>query len=198
MEEEKIETTQEQENNKTKKFDYKKYLPYAGIALAVVVVIIILLAVLRGGPKNAVEKFISGMNNQNSKKIVKSIDIIGTAIWNYYGDEDDFEEEDYKQFIKAYDKYLSENKVKLDDKINDLIEDLNESFDEFKENYKTYKVKIEKFKSVEEIGKDLYVVKAKISKLAEPKDEKKIDEIDESKVKTIIVYKNKVISGMGI
>lgn len=184
----------------TKKFDlkskdYKKYLPYAGIALAVIVVIIILVALLGGGPKKAVKGFISGMNKQNASKVIKSMDFAGMSIWYAY-DEDDFSKEDYKDFIEDYEAV---DKDELKEEMEDLEEEMEDSFDELFKDYKTYKFKIEKFKSVEKLGKDLYVVKAKISLKAKPKD-KDDDEIDESKVATFVVYKNKLISAdmMGI
>ena len=53
-------------------------------------------------------------------------------------------------------------------------------------------MKIEEFKSVDEIAEDLYVVKAKISIKAKP-DDKDVDEIDSAGIMNFIVYKNKII-----
>ena len=204
MEEEKVEVTQEQTqvNNETKKFDlknfdYKKYLPYAGIALAVIVVLIILVSVLGGGPKKAVKKYISGMNSQNAKKVVKSIDYVGTAAWGWSYDEDDFSKEDYEDFVEEYEEYAEEYKDKVEDELDDMMDSMKDSFDDIDDEYKSYKIKVEDFKKVEKLGKDLYAVKAKISVKAKPED-KEDDEIDESEVMTFVVYKNKIISGMGV
>lgn len=203
MEEEKVEVTQEQPQVNAKKFDlknfdYKKYLPYAGIALAVIIVIIVLVAVFGGGPKKAVKNFISGMNSRNAKKVVKSMDYIGTAAWGWSYDEDDFSKSDYNDFIEDYKDYEDEYEDELDDKIDDMIDDMKDEFDDIKDEYKSYKMKVEKIKEVKKLGKNLYAVDAKISLEAKPKDKDETDEIDESKVVTFIVYKNKIISGMGI
>ena len=114
-EENKIEP-QVEVNNESKKFDlktfdYKKYLPWAGIAVAVVAVIIILVVVLGGGPKKAVKGFISGMNNKNASKILESIDPAGTSAWYY--DEDDFSKDDYEEFIEDYLLVIKELRLTL-------------------------------------------------------------------------------------
>lgn len=200
MEEENKVEPQVEVQNETKKFDlksfdYKKYLPWAGIALAVVVVIIILVAVLGGGPKKAVKAFVSGMNSKNASKIVKNIDFAGMSAWGYSYDEDDFSKDDYKEFIADY-KDVDKDEIKEETKyMKDSMED---SFDEMDDEYKSFKIKIEKFKDVKELGKDLYAVDAKISMVAKPKDKDETDEIDETETVTFIVYKNKLISFGGI
>ncbi len=196
MEEEKVEVKNESKKFNLKgfdfkNFDYKKYLPFAGIALAVIVVIIILVVLLGGGPKKAVKKFVSGMNKRNVSKIVKNIDFAGMSAWEFNYDEDDFSDDDYDNFIEDY-KDIDKDEIKEESKyIEDMMED---SFDDMKDDYKSYKIKIEKFKDVEKLGKDLYAVDAKISVLAKPKDKDETDEIDESETATFIVYKNKLIS----
>lgn len=200
MEEEKNVEPQVEVVNESKKFDfksinYKKYLPWAGIALAIIVVIIILVAALGGGPKKAVKNFISGMNSRNASKIVKNIDVAGMSAWGYYYDEDDFSKDDYKEFIADY-KDVDKDDIK--DATKDLKDTMEESFDDMKDEYKSFKIKIEKFKDVEELGKDLYAVDAKVSMIAKPKDKDETDEIDETATVTFVVYKNKVISFGGI
>lgn len=202
MEEEKNVEPQVEVVNESKKFDfksinYKKYLPWAGIALAVIVVIIILAAALGGGPKKAVKNFISGMNSRNASKIVKNIDVAGMSAWGYYYDEDDFSKDDYKEFIADY-KDVDKDDIK--DATKDLKDTMEESFDDMDDEYKSFKIKIEKFKDVEELGKDLYAVDAKVSMIAKPKDKDETDEIDETATVTFVVYKNKVISfgGLGL
>lgn len=198
MEEGKVEVTQEQPQVNAKKFDFKKYLPYAGIALAVIILVIVLVAVLGGGPKKAVKNFVNGMNSKNAKKVVKSVDYIGMAAWGWQYDEDDFDEEDYDNFIEDYEEYLEEYEDELEDEIDDMIDSFEDDFDDMEDEYKSYKMKIEKFKDVEKLGKDLYAVDAKISIEAKPKDKEETDEIDESEVVTFIVYKNKLVSFGGI
>lgn len=200
MEEEKNVEPQVEVVNESKKFDfksinYKKYLPWAGIALAIIVVIIILVAALGGGPKKAVKNFISGMNSRNASKIVKNIDVAGMSAWGYYYDEDDFSKDDYKEFIADY-KDVDKDDIK--DATKDLKDTMEESFDDMKDEYKSFKIKIEKFKDVEELGKDLYAVDAKVSMIAKPKDKDETDEIDETATVTFVVYKNKLISFGGI
>ncbi len=200
MEEEKNVEPQVEVSNESKKFDfksidYKKYLPWAGIALGVIVVIIILVALLGGGPKKAVKGFISGMNKQNASKILKNIDFAGMSAWGYSYDEDDFSKDDYDNFIEDY-KEIDKDEIKEEKEY--IEENMEDSFDDMKDEYKSYKIKIEKFKDVEKLGKDLYAVDAKISVEAKPKDKDETDEIDESDTVTFIVYKNKLISFGGI
>lgn len=200
MEEEKNVEPQVEVVNESKKFDfksinYKKYLPWAGIALAIIVVIIILVAALGGGPKKAVKNFISGMNSRNASKIVKNIDFAGMSAWGYYYDEDDFSKDDYKEFIADYKDVDKDDIKEAKEYIEEAMED---SFDDMKDEYKSFKIKIEKFKDVEELGKDLYAVDAKVSMTAKPKDKDETDEIDETATVTFVVYKNKLISFGGI
>lgn len=190
-----VEVQNETKKNDLKSFDYKKYLPWAGIALAVIVVIIILALVLGGGPKKAVKGFVSGFNSKNASKVLKNIDFAGMTAWGYYYDEDDFSTEDYDSFIEDY-KDIDKDEIK--DETKYMKNSMEDSFDDIDDEYKSYKIKIEKFKDVEKLGKDLYAVDAKISVEAKPKDKDETDEIDESEVVTFIVYKNKLISFGGI
>lgn len=199
MEEEKVEVNNESKKFDFKGFDYKKYLPYAGIALAVIVVLIILVSLLGGGPKKAVKGFVEGMNKQNASKILDSVDFVGMSAWGYYYDEDDFSDEDYDEFVESYEEMVDDmDKDDLKEAKEFLEETMEESFEEIDDTYKSYKMKIEKFKDVEELGKDLYAVDAKISMEAKPKDKDETDEIDESEVVTFVVYKNKVVYAGGI
>lgn len=189
-EDKKVEVQAESKKFDFKKIDYKKYLPYVGIALAIIVVIIILVAALGGGPKKAVKNFVSGMNKQNVSKVVKSMDLVGSNVWSYKYNSDDFSDDDYDEFIENY-KDVDKDEIKEDTK--DMESELEDDFDEIDDTYKSYKIKIDKFKEVEKLGKDLYAVDAKISVEATPKDKDETDEIDEASVVTFIVYKNKVI-----
>ena len=197
MEEENVQVNNESKKFDLKGFDYKKYLPIAAIVLAVIVVIIVAVSLLGGGPKKAVKKYISGMNSQNAKKVVKSMDYIGTAAWGWSYDEDDFSEDDYEQFVEDYEEYKEDYAEDMDEELDSMIDTIDDSFDDIDDEYKSYKIKIEEFKKVEKLGKNLYAVDAKISLTAKPKD-KDDDEIDEAEIMTFIVYKNKIISGMGL
>lgn len=198
MEEENVQVNNGANNNFNKpSFDFKKYLPIAAIVLAVIVVIILAVSLLGGGPKKAVKKYVSGMSTGNAKKMLDSIDPIGSAVWSY--DEEEFDEDDYEEFIEEYEEYADEYADVLEeyeDEMEDMIDELEDSYEDEMNDYKSYKVKVDDFKKVEKLGKNLYVVKAKISTYAKPKD-KEDDEIDESETMTFVVYKNKIISGGG-
>lgn len=197
MEEENVQVNNESKKFDLKGFDYKKYLPIAAIVLAVIVVIILAVSLLGGGPKKAVKKFISGMSSGNVKKMYKAVDPVGTSAWGWQYDVDDFDDDDYEEFIETYEEYEEEMKDELEEyeeQMEEAIEEMEDYYDDFADEYKSYKVKVEDFKKVEKLGKNLYVVKAKVSTYAKPKD-KDEDEIDESEVMTFVVYKNKIISG---
>lgn len=185
-----------EENKKfdLKSIDYKKYLPIAGIAVAVIIVIIIISS-LMGGPKKAVKKYVSALSSGNIKKMYKSMDNIGSASWSYYNDIKDFDKDDYEEFVEKYEENKEEMEEMLEeyeDMLEEQLDSAEEYYEEFMDDYKTVKVKVEEFKEVEKLGKGLYLVKAKISTYAKPKD-KDEDEIDESEVMEFIVYKNKII-----
>lgn len=171
------------------KSNLKKYLPFIGIALAVVLVIVLLVSLFGGGPKKVVKKFMSAMNKQNAEKIVECIDFAGSDAWKYSYDENDFSEDDYDEFIENYED-VDKDDIKEDKK--DAKEYFEDNFDSIEDDYKSYKLKIEEFKSVKKLGKDLYSVKVKVSLVAKPKDEDD-DEIDKADTATFIVYKNKLV-----
>lgn len=198
MEEEKkveVEVKNETPKFDLKNVDYKKYLPYIGIAIAVILIIIVLAAALGGGPKKAVKKYVSGMSKGNASKVIASMDFVGTEAWSYKYKADDFSKDDYEEFTDKYKELVKEyDKDDIKDAEKSLKKTLDKGFDTIDDDYKSYKVKVDSFKSVKKLGKDLYAVKAKISVVAKPKD-KDDDELDESDIQTFIVYKNKVISG---
>lgn len=194
MEEENKIEPQVEVNNESKKFDlktfdYKKYLPWAGIALAVIAVIIILITLLGGGPKKAVKNFVSGMSSKNASKIISSIEFAGSEAWKYSYDPDDFSEEDYEEFIE---NYKSVDKDEIKDQQEEMKETLEDGFADIKNEYKSFKMEIKSFKSKEKIGKNMYTVKAKINLVVVPNDEDE-EEIDTTKTATFIVYKNKIV-----
>lgn len=163
--------------------------------LAAVLVIIGLICMLSGGKAKSIKKFISGMNEKNANKIVDSIDFAGSDAWKYSYDEDDFNEEDYKEFINDYKDV---NKEDIEKSKKDAKETFKDGFDSIKDTYKSYKFKIEKIKSTKKLGKDLYAIDAKISIYAKPKD-KEDKELDETKVISFIIYKGKIVySSLGL
>lgn len=198
MEEENVQEVK----NKTKKidlknFDFKKYLPIIGGVVAAIILVVALISVFGGGPKKAVKNYISAINNQNAKKMFKIMDPVGSAVWGYSYDEDDFDEDKYEEFIEEYEEYEEEYTEYLEEyegEMEDMLDEMDDSFDDISDEYKSYKIKVEEFKKVKKLGKNLYVVKAKISVKAKPKD-KDEDEIDEAETMTFIVYKNKIIDG---
>ena len=145
-----------------------------------------------GGPKKAVKQYVSGMNKLNASKIIDSMDIVGTMAWGYY-DVDDFTDDDYDEFLEEYEEYEDEYGEEIRELLEDREDDMDEMFEEYEDEYKSFKTKIEKFKGVEKLGKDLYAVEVKISMEVKPKD-KDEEEMEESITTTFVVYKDKVIS----
>lgn len=174
-----------------KGFDFKKYLPIIGIVLAVIILIIILVSVLGGGPKKAVKNYVGAINKSNVSKVMKVMDLKGMYAWRSSSfDVKDFSDEDYDKFIEKYED--------VEDSVIEAAEESQEKsidkvFDNIKDEYKSYKVKVEKIKSSKKLGKDLYLVKAKVSIVAKPEDEEENEEIDSAGISDFIVYKNKVI-----
>lgn len=178
-------------------FDLKKYLPIIGIVLAVIVLIIVLVSIFGGGPKKAVKNYLNAMSSMNASKLVNSIDFAAASAWKSSYDVKDFSKDDYKEFVENY-KDVDKDDVKAAKEL--AKETFEEMFDGMKDEVKSFKMKVEKVKSTEKLGKDLYAVKATVSVVAKPKD-KDEDAIDETTDMTFIVYKNKVIpttSGLGL
>lgn len=196
MEEENVqEVKNETKKFDIKNFDLKKYLPIIGGVVAAIILVIVLISVFGGGPKKAVKTYISAINSQNAKKMFKIMDPVGSVAWSY--DEDDFDKDQYEEFIEEYEEYKEEYAEYLEeyeDEMDDMLDEMDDSFDDISDEYKSYKVKVDEFKKVKKLGKNLYAVKAKISVKAKPKD-KDEDEIDEAETMTFIVYKNKIIDG---
>ena len=179
------------------KNNFKKYLPYIVGAAAVVIVIILAVSLFTGGPKKAVKNYVKGMHRQKVSKVMKSIDLKGIEAWKYYGDLKEFEEKDYEEFIERYNEVDDEE---LEDAIKDYEDYIEDVFDDVDDNFKSYKYKLEKIKSVDKLGKDLFVVRAKISLEAKPEDpdDDDIEEIDQASVKEFVVYKNKIVKLPGL
>ena len=187
------EKTQQVKENITenlKKFDFKKYGPIIGGAVAVIVVLAIVISSLVGGPKKAVKKYINAINSKNAKKIVKCVDLAGEQAWKYsYGTDEELSKEEYEEFKEAYSKVDKDELKKYTDR---TVEYMDDTMDDFEDEYKSFKLKIKEIKSVKKLGKDLYAVKTRVHLKAVPKD-KDEDTIDESNTMTFVVYKNKLI-----
>lgn len=179
------------ENIFLKAFEWlKSHIKIVAIVVAVLVLAIILISIFSSGPKKAVKKYIKAMNNKNVDKYMKVIDFAGQEAWEYsFYDIDEFDEDDYDDFIEEY-KEIDEDELK--DTIKTLKKSMKSYFEEMEDDYKKYKIKIEEFKGVQKLGKDLYLVKAKISLKAVPEDEED-DEIDSASIQKFVVYKNKII-----
>lgn len=158
------------------------------IAVVCSVVIIILLASLFiKTPKKVVKSYINAFNKANASKIVKLSDLKAQRVLLYVTSS--FDKEDYNKFIedyKDYDKEIEED---------DTIDSLEKVFDKLGDEYKSYKLKLDEVKSVKKVGKNFYIVKAKISLVAKPKDKDK-EKIDETNTVTFAVYKNKMATGI--
>lgn len=183
----------EEEFKEKKSFDWKKYLPFIGIALAVILVIVLLVAIFGGGPKKAVKKYLKALNKQNATKVVDCVDMIGMDCWSYKYN-DDFDKDDYEDFKDDYKEAKDDmDKDDLKEAKDEAKDDLKDGFDNIKDTYKSYKFKVEKFKNVKKLGKSLYKVEAKVSLEAKAKDKDDDDDIDKADTAIFIVYKGKII-----
>ncbi len=192
------EEIQQQVKNETKKFNFKKYFPIIGIAAIVIIIILIFTSIFGGGPKNTVKKYISGINRGSAKKIVKSLDFVGAAAWGYSYDEDEFDKDDYKEFIEDYKEYkkeAKENKKDFEDEMDEMIDEIDEILDEINDESKSYKIEIESFKNIEKLGKDLYTVTTILGLERELENK---DKEFEAEVVTFIIYKDKIIYDDGM
>ena len=168
----------------------KSHIKIIGIAAAALIAVIVLISVFTSGPKKAVKAYIKAMDKGNVDKYIRTIDFAGQEAWTYsFYNLDDFDKDNYKDFIEDYKDVDKED---LEDTVKSLEDTMEDSFDNMKDDYKKYKVKLEKFKGVEELGEDLYLVKAKVSVRAVPEDEDD-EEIDSSNIYKFVVYKNKII-----
>lgn len=169
-----------------KSFNLKKYFPFLGIAVLIIAVIAIIITVFGGGPKKSVKKFVKALDKCNASKLSDCIDFAASDAWmDIYLDE--FDKDDYKDF-KEEIKEVDKDDIKEDKK--DFRDYMKEGFEEIKEECKSFKVKIEKIKSVKKLHGKVYKVEAIITVQAKSKDD---DEIDETETITFIVYKNKIV-----
>jgi len=169
----------------------KSHIAIVSVALVVIIALIVCLSIFTGGPKKTVKKYVSALNKQDVEKVIECMDFAGEEAWGYY-DIDEFTAEDYAEFMQEYSNVDSED-VSYSRKWE--LTSLTATFAEFKVEYKKFNVKIEEFKDVIELGKDLYAVKAKVSVYAKPIDKEITEEIDETEIMTFIVYKNKIVDG---
>ena len=143
--------------------------------------IIVLFLNSKESPKKVIEQFITAYNKQDVDAIIECIDFAGADSWYY--DEENFSEDDYSDFIEECKEY-SESDIN-EDKI-EIREYLNEDFSDMNEMYKQIKLEIDDFKTVEEIGNNLYTIKVVISGTTISNDENKKE--TESTLETFKVH----------
>ena len=158
-------------------------------AVVAVILIILIASMIVKTPKKVVKSYIKAFNSGNASKVVKLTDIKAQRVLGYVSKS--FDKDDYEEFIEDYEDY---DKEINEDDVKDGLEDV---FDEIKDNYKSYKISVDEFKSVKKLGKDFYIVKARLSIVAKPKD-KDEEKIDETETVYFAVYKNKMATGMSM
>lgn len=158
-------------------------------AIVAVILIILVASMIVKTPKKVVKSYIKAFNSGNASKVVKLTDIKAQRVLGYVSKS--FDKDDYEEFIEDYEDY---DKEINEDDVKDGLEDV---FDEIKDNYKSYKISVDEFKSVKKLGKDFYIVKARLSIVAKPKD-KDEEKIDETETVYFAVYKNKMATGMSM
>jgi len=158
-----------------------------GAIVGIVAVVIIAILLLSGGHKAAVKDYCKAFSKFNAKKVVKTIDPIGSEVWEDY-DAEDFDKDDYDDFIEDYKD--AKKDMDVDEVKEEKTESLEEMFEYMDDEYKKFSLKVKKFEDVEKLGKDLYKVDAKIEMKAETEDG---DENKSTKTFSFIVYKDKLI-----
>ena len=173
------------------KNNLKKYFPYIVGAAAVVIVIILAISLFTAGPKKVVKQFIKARNEQDIAKMIDIMDFKGVVAWlSYSFDTEDFDKEDYEDFIENYN---TDDYIEMEKMTKEMMEDMYEKlFDTIENDFKYYECEFEKIESVEKLGKDLYAVKTQILNKA-AKLEEDSEELSESITITFIVYNNKII-----
>lgn len=183
---EQVESTKSEENSIMSWIKSHLVVSIAGL-VGVIAVIIAAFLLISSGPKSAVKDFCKAFAKMDGKKVVKTMDLIGTGVWSNYDDED-FDKDDYKDFIKEYKDAKKE--VKLSEAKDEAIEGMDKIFDLMEDEVKSFSIKVKKFKDVEKLGKNLYKVEAKVDVKIKDKDG---DKEEKSDTMNFIVYKNKII-----
>ena len=163
----------------------------AGIAAAIVVVVIVLCSCIKT-PKKVIKNYVSALNSHNAEKAVKSMDLKAINVLSYSFDTK-FNEEDFFEFLEDYqdDDLAYEYNDNLEEFIENAKLELEEMFDYQEDNYKSYKIKIVKFKSVKKIEKGFYLVKVQVNVKATPASSD-VKKIDKNTTTTFAVYNNKI------
>ena len=199
-EEVKVESTPDTETTFNDVKEEKKSKPIKNILfilipILIIVFITVLIFSLIPNPAKTVKNFVNGYNNLNAEKVVKQMDYIGMSAFPY-SYSDDFEQEDYDEFLESYDKIEKKNAedkdYNHDDELEEIIDTLDSSFYDLKKDMKKFKIKLEEIKSSEKLFDDLYLVKAKISLLSVPKDDSD-EEVDSSEIMSFYIYNNKIV-----
>lgn len=108
-------------------------------------------------PEAAVEDIIKAIDQKKAKKILDAIDIYGMTVLEDM-DEDEYEDfyDEYKDFLKS-DEYDD-----MQDEWDEAEEEALDGLQDWLDGIEDLKVKVKKITKNEEIGKNIYEVKAKI------------------------------------
>lgn len=187
-------------NEENKKM--KKIMPI--IIIAILVIAIIIIPVFLGGKKSdntaepatpekqaeqSARDFIDAFNTYDAEKLVASMDMAGSLAWGYLYGETKLTEEEYNNFVSAYEAVSAEEAAASNTTMKMIYE---QSFKEIKSKYSEYSMNIDKVEETKKIGDDLYGITIQRTTKGKKSDETQ-EEINETDTVTFIIYKNKVI-----
>lgn len=127
------------------------------LGIVVVLVAVILLSSLFGGGKKGVIKdYVKAYNKGNGEKMMKLVDMAGSAVYT----EMVFNDDDLEDFYEEYKDYVKSDEWKdAEEELDDFMED---AIDEIEEPDDDEKIKIKKFKDVKKEGKNLWKIKVEV------------------------------------
>ena len=164
----------------------KTHIKLVVIVIALIVIAVVVAVVFTGGgPKKAVESYISAMDNADSKAFIEAMDFKGAMAWENC-------EEDEEKFVDEYED-IDEDDDDLKEQFEQAEETMADLIDTIDDHYEEYSVKIKEFKETEKLADGLYKVKAQIETKTKSKDEDDEDENTNTNTSTFIVYNDKII-----